>query len=382
MSSDSKKRLALAIIDFLSTSTKDGTVSSDDKESIEVAQQCIADAFKVDPTDKTAMMDALAGQSLQSIYGVFEKMKQKNTPAKPASPPIKPATPTTPSGPSDAEKAEAESLKGKGNAAMAKKDYPSAIEYYTQALRIVPNNPIYLSNRAAAYSSTTQYEKAILDAQVAVDTDPSYAKAWSRLGHARFAKGDARGAMEAYKAGIEAEGNGGSQITRNGYETAKKKVEEEIAAEADNITPPSGPSTSRGAGGAGGAGGMPDLSSLAGMLGGAGAPLGGGGMPDLSSIMNNPMFAQMAQNLMSNPALMQNMMNNPLLREMLDSVGGDDGEGPGAGGGGRSMPDLSGLLADPNIAEMAKNLMGPGGGPGGAGGAGGDAGDAAGSGHT
>ncbi|KAG0134123.1 hypothetical protein HOY82DRAFT_460945, partial [Tuber indicum] len=68
MSSDSKKRLALAIIDFLSTSTKDGTVSDDDKESVDVAQQCIADAFKVDPTDRAAMIDALAGQSLQSIY--------------------------------------------------------------------------------------------------------------------------------------------------------------------------------------------------------------------------------------------------------------------------------------------------------------------------
>jgi len=235
---------------------------------------------------------------------------------------------------------------------MAKKDYPSAIEYYTQALRIVPDNPIYLSNRAAAYSSTAQYEKAILDAQVAVDTDPSYAKAWSRLGHARFAKGDARGAMEAYKAGIEAEGNGGSQITRNGYETAKRKVdEEESGAQAGNITPPSsGPSPSPRGAAAGG--GMPDLSSLAGMLGGGGGGGGGagGGMPDLSSIMSNPMFAQMAQNLMSNPSLMQNMMNNPLVRDMLDSVGGDDGEGPGAGG--RSMPDMSSLLADPSIAEM------------------------------
>ncbi|RPA99355.1 TPR-like protein [Choiromyces venosus 120613-1] len=239
---------------------------------------------------------------------------------------------------------------------MAKKDYPAAIEYYTQALRIIPNNPIYLSNRAAAYSSTAQYEKAIVDAQVAVDTDPKYAKGWSRLGHARFAKGDARGAMEAYKAGIEAEGNGGGQISRNGYETAKKKVEEEDAADADNITAPFG-------GGDGGVGGMPDLSSLAGMLGGGGGRGGGGGMPDLSSIMSNPMFAQMAQNLASNPSVMQNMMNNPRLREMMDSVGGDDGDSPG---GSRGMPDLSGLLADPSIAEMAKNLMGgPGAGGGG-----------------
>jgi len=33
--------------------------------------------------------------------------------------------------------------------------------------------------------------------------------------------------MEAYKQGIDAEGNGGSVMMRKGYETAKRKVEEE-----------------------------------------------------------------------------------------------------------------------------------------------------------
>lgn len=34
-----------------------------------------------------------------------------------------------------------------------------------------------------------------------------------------------------------------------------------------------------------------------------------GGMPDLSALMNNPMFASMAQNLMSNPEALQGILN-------------------------------------------------------------------------
>jgi len=369
MASESKKRLALAVIDFLNSSTTDGTLDASDAESIEVATQCIADAFKVDPTDKDAMSDALGGQSLQAIYGVFEKMKKASPAAsKPAA--SKPA----PSGPSDADKAAAEGLKAKGNAAMSQKNFQEAIDYYTQALEKTPNNPIYLSNRAAAHSSLQEFDAAIADAQIAVDTDPSYTKAWSRLGLARFAKGDARGAMEAYKAGIDAEGNGGSDIMRRGYETAKKRVEEEEGAEAAAAASPRAASP-RGAGGPGGpgAGGMPDLSSLASMFGGGGGAPGGGagGMPDLGAMMNNPMFAQMAENLMSNPNMLSNLMSNPRLRQMMDSVGGgggagEDGAGRGGGGGG-GMPDLGSLMQDPSIAEMARNLMGGrgGGAPGG-----------------
>lgn len=338
--SESKKRLALAIIDFLAVSSTDGTVSGDDKESLEVASQCIADAFKVDPT-KAAIADALGGQSLTTIYGVFEKMKAKQPSSPTAAPPTSAAP--KPAGPSDTDKAEADALKSKGNAAMAKKDYSTAIDFYTQALKLNPNNPIYLSNRAAAYSSSGNYEGAIIDAQIAVDTDPKYTKAWSRLGLARFAKGDARGSMEAYKAGIDAEGNGGSDIMRRGYETAKRRVEEDEAGSDDDGD--NSPATRGGPG----AGGMPDLAGLASMFGGGGGG-GGGGMPDLSSIMNNPMFSQMAQNLMRNPELMSGLMNNPRLRDMMDSVGGGAGGAGGAGGGG--MPDLSSLMQDPNIAEM------------------------------
>lgn len=320
----SKQRLALAICDFLSTSVTDGTLPADDQESIDVAVNCIAESFKVDPTDKAAVTEAIGDQNLLKIYGVYEKLKQASKPAADAS---SSAPAETSSVPEDAKK-EAEKLKGQGNAAMAQRDYPKAIDLYTQALSLHPGNAIFLSNRAAAYSAAKDHESAKADAEAAVTVDPKYTKAWSRLGLARFALGDARGSMEAYQKGIEYEGNGGSEAMKKGFETAKKRTEE---LEGDEVT-------SRDAGGAA-PGGGPNLSDLAGMFGGGGG--GGGGMPDLSSIMNNPMFASMTQNLMSNPEIMNNLMSNPRLRDMASQFGG--------GGG---MPDMSSLMSDPNIADM------------------------------
>lgn len=348
--SDSRKRLALAIIDYLNASLKDGTLQADDSESIEIATSCIAEAFHVDANDKTAMADALGGQNLLSIYGVYEKLKGKSTASTEGPSSAKEGRPSTPVGSTKganektgAPTGDSETLKGQGNAAMQKKDYQTAIDCYTKALEIAPLNPIYLSNRAAAYSATSQHELAKNDAELATAADPKYTKAWSRLGLARFALGDAQGSMDAYKAGIDAEGNGGSDAMKRGFETAKRRVEEEGGLTEES---------SRSAPSAGGAGGMPDLSALAGMFGGGGAggSGGAGGMPDFASLMQNPMMQQMAQNLMKDPNMMNNLMSNPRIREMADKFGG--GRGGGAGGSGGGMPDLSSLMNDPSIAEM------------------------------
>ncbi|OJD22087.1 hypothetical protein ACJ73_06568, partial [Blastomyces percursus] len=264
---ESKKRLALAIIDFLSGSLKDGTLTADDAESIEIAQSCIADTFKVDPSDKSAMQDALGGQSLATIYSVYENLKGRGSATTPSSASeTKPAATPQKGTPNE----ESEKLKSQGNAAMSRKDYPTAISLYTQALSIAPSNPIYLSNRAAAYSASGNHSKAAEDAEIAVAADPKYVKGWSRLGLARFALGNAKGAAEAYQKGIDAEGNGGSEAMRKGLETAKKRIEEmkrqENEPPAEAVDDASGSSR-----GAGGTGGMPDLSALAGMFGGGGA---------------------------------------------------------------------------------------------------------------
>ncbi|KAK1759249.1 small glutamine-rich tetratricopeptide repeat-containing protein 2 [Echria macrotheca] len=341
MATTSKQRLALAICDFLSTSLSDGTLQSEDKDSIDIAINCISETFGVDPTDKAAVTEALGSQNLLQIYSVYEKLKGAAPSA--ASAAASKSAPKSAAEPTEEQKKQAESLKSKGNAAMAQKDHAAAISFYTQALELNPNNAIYLSNRAAAHSGAGDHASAIADAEAAVAIDPKYTKGWSRLGLARFVLGNAKGAMEAYKQGMEHEGNGGSETMRKGYETAKRRVEELAAEEAASSPSPS----ARGAPGGGG-GGLADL------LGGGGP----GGM-DFASIMNNPMFSQMAQNLMGNPDLMSSLMNNPRLRQMADQFGNGN------------MPDIGSLMSDPNIAEMARNMAGSMGGAGAGRGAGG-----------
>ena len=207
-----KQRLALSIIDFLSTSLTDGTLTEEDRDSIDVATTCISESFKVDPTDSTPKDT----QTLLQIYSVYEKLKSKAPAASSTASPSA-ASNAASSAPTEAQKAEAESLKSQGNAAMAQKDYPKALELYSKALALVPGNPIFLSNRAAAYSASKDHTAARADAEAAVAADPKYTKAWSRLGLARFALGDAKGSMEAYSKGIEYEGNGGSDAMKKGY---------------------------------------------------------------------------------------------------------------------------------------------------------------------
>ena len=359
------KKLALSIIDFLQTSLRNNTLQPEDADSVEIASNCIAECFHVDPSDTAAMKDAVGSQSLLQIYAVYEKMKGASSASTPA------AAAATGGEKKGVPTPESEKLKGQGNAAMQKKDYATAITSYTAALGLSPSNPIYLSNRAAAYSANSQHAFASADAELAVATDPTYTKAWSRLGLARYALGDARGSMEAYESGIKAEGNGGSDAMKKGFETARKCVEaegpevEEPDSDDDGDEEAARGAPAAGAGGmpdlsalagmmggGGGGGGMPDLSALAGMMGGGGGAGGAGGMPDIGALMQNPMVQQMMQNpqmrqmassMMSNPAMLQNLMGG--------AGRGGAGAGAAAGGGG-GMPDIAAMMKDPAIAEM------------------------------
>ena len=346
----SKKRLALAIIDFLNNSLTTGTVTSDDSEGIEIATKCIAEAFKVDPSDKAAVSDALGGQNLLSIYSVYKKLKG-NKSARGSTADAKAAS----AGAAEAQgegseelKKRADAIKAQGNAAMQQKDYNTAIEFYTQALELQPLNPIYLSNRAAAYLGVLRHEEAKSDAEMAVAADPKFAKAWGRLGLAKFALGDAKGSMQAYKKGIEAGASGGSEAMRKGYKRAKRKFEEEGGSLEEEQE-----EEARGVG-VGGAGGVPDLGSLPGMFGGG----EDGGMPSLSEMMNNPTMRQMAQNLMGNPDMLNNLMSNPRIRQMAEQFAGQYGQT------GRmeeleaatSMARLAGLVTPDSYTDQAGRI--------------------------
>ncbi|OCF60736.1 cytoplasmic protein [Kwoniella mangroviensis CBS 10435] len=328
-----KKQLVFNIIEFLRTSAQDGTVKEDDKESLEVAVQCIAESFGVDPDSSEDQKSySIAPASLLSILDVFLKTKAKSAPSIAPSAAGHSET-KVPSEPTAEDKKQAEALKTKGNSLMSSKLYDSAIEQYTQAIALYPN-PVYYSNRAAAWGGLGKHEKAIEDAEKALDLDPNFSKAYSRLGHAHFSTGDYPSAVRAYEDGLKLDPSNSNMKTA--LATAKSKLAESSTNSVADREPP--------AGGAG-AGGMPDLSSLASMLGGAGGG-NGGGMPDLASMMRNPQLMAMAQQMMANGGL-ERLMQNPALRNMAENM---------QNGGG--MPDMSQLANDPSMRDLAQQFMG------------------------
>lgn len=156
--------------------------------------QCLAESFGVDPDSETDKKQySIAPANLYSLLDVYLKTKAKSAPAPTASTAAAAASSSapaaassaTPSGasaaPSAETKAAAEALKIKGNALMSQKLYDSAIEQYSEAIKL-DANPVYYSNRAAAWGGLGEHTKAVEDAQKAIELDPKFSKAYSRLG--------------------------------------------------------------------------------------------------------------------------------------------------------------------------------------------------------
>ncbi|KAG8684067.1 hypothetical protein FRC11_012661 [Ceratobasidium sp. 423] len=341
---EKKQKLVLSIIEFLETSITDGSIKSDDKEGIEVAIQCIGEAFGVDPSNNEQKEKlSIKPATLQSLFDVYLKTKDKvgvQTPGA-SSTPAAPA----PSGPSAADKEKAEKHKQSGNNFMASKEFNRAIDAYTEAIAIDPNNPVYYSNRAAAWSSMGDHAVAADDAEMAIAVDPKFVKAYSRLGHAHTSLGDYEAAKSAFERGLEIDPNNAN--LKQGLSNAQAKLGSSSAT-ATRSTPATSPPP------AGGAGGM-DWSQMANLMGGmggmgggggAGGAGGGGGMPDLASMMNNPQLMAMAQQMMANGG-MERLMQNPAIRNMASRAQ--------SGGG---MPSMAEIMSDPSLRDLASNFMG------------------------
>ena len=332
MSSVSNKDIALSIIHFLKSSVAQKEIAEDYAESMDVAIDCIADAYEVDKDDDSKIVQSkFDGKSLAELIKLSLSGKGVASSGSTGS------SATSASAEVSADiKAQADQLKVEGNRAMASRDFTEAIAKYTSAIDLDSSNVVYLSNRAAAYSSSSQHAKAVEDAQKAIELNPQFSKAYSRLGLAKYALGEAKEAMDAYKKGLDAEGEKKSDAMAKGYETAKRRVEEDLER---SISKPEEEATetsrSTGAGAGAAAGGMPDFSS---MFGGA------GGMPDLSQMMNNPQIMQAAQEMMSNPGALQGLMSNPAVRQMAESMGLGGGEG--------GAPDLSNLMNNPMLNQF------------------------------
>lgn len=85
-----------------------------------------------------------------------------------------------------ANKEKSESLKQQGNTIFKDGDYEQSIKIYTEALDICPKvykneRAILYSNRAAAQKHIGERDTAIEDCTKAIELNPSYVKAYTRL---------------------------------------------------------------------------------------------------------------------------------------------------------------------------------------------------------
>ena len=58
----------------------------------------------------------------------------------------------------------------------AEKHYIQAIEHYTRAIELNPNNAVFYSNRAITHTKLENFGSAIMDATTALEIDPKFIK--------------------------------------------------------------------------------------------------------------------------------------------------------------------------------------------------------------
>jgi len=193
----------------------------------------------------------------------------------------------------------AEEAKKKGNEALQKQDFDSAIKHYSEALQHDPNNHIIFSNRSAAYASKKDYKQSLEDADKCLKLSPQFGKAYGRKGLALFFLGDHKGALDAYKRGLEIEPNN---------ESMKKGLMDVQAALAEAAANP-----------------------LAKIFGAPDAMMKLATHPKTKAFATQPDFVQMMQAMQKNPQLMQLYLQDKRVMAALSVLMGIDFEAAEAG---------------------------------------------------
>ncbi|XP_067890445.1 small glutamine-rich tetratricopeptide repeat-containing protein beta-like isoform X5 [Heterodontus francisci] len=149
------KRLAYSIIDFLREQTKSQAWTSDERESLEVAMQCLENVFKISSQD----IHLAVSPPLTEIFSaaITEKELIWNSPSDFT--------------PSAQDVIRAEHLKNEGNNYIKEENYRAAVDSYTQAIELDPNSAVYFCNRLAL-TSLNKHSEAITYYKKAVELDP------------------------------------------------------------------------------------------------------------------------------------------------------------------------------------------------------------------
>jgi small glutamine-rich tetratricopeptide repeat-containing protein alpha len=165
-----------------------------------VASQCLESAFEI------AVDDEICKNNFDSGINLLE-IAEKNVIKRELAPELK---------------ERADKHKTEGNELMKQEKFNEALEQYNKAIDIDKNNAVYYCNRAAAHSKLSDFTSSIEDCKIALKIDPSYGKAWGRLGLALLSNNQFEEAYEAYNKAIQLE------PSNDGYKQNLKIVEEKL----------------------------------------------------------------------------------------------------------------------------------------------------------
>lgn len=129
-----------------------------------------------------------------------------------------------------AEPSTALEWKNRGNELFSQDDIDGALNAYSKAIELEPENAVYYSNRAAAYTFKRDFAKGVADAQKAIELNKVYPKAWIRLGIAEYSRGDFTKALDAFQTAkdlAKSESDGDEKI-RQECDSHMRLCEEEI----------------------------------------------------------------------------------------------------------------------------------------------------------
>lgn len=257
MSDIEGKFFVRSFIRFLNGQLEQPNFSSDSRESLEVAIQCLENVYEI---GQEAEGDKSDQQNPLNHVDLFELYQSTFTNVSPE------------------RKQEAENLKNEGNRLMKEEKYQEALNTYSKAISLDATNPVFYCNRAAAYSRLGDYQCAADDCRMSLRYDPSYSKAYGRLGLAYSKMNKHELALDAYQNALRIEPD--NQDYKNNMSVTQQRLEEQRSAPV---------------GVAAGAGGLPNLGAggLAGM--------------DFAAALNNPALVNMATRMMSDPSI-QNML--------------------------------------------------------------------------
>ena len=106
----------------------------------------------------------------------------------------------------------AEKAKQEGNNFFANKDFPKAIECYSEAIKRAPRNPALYSNRAAAYSKLGELPMAIKDCEKAIEIDPKFVKAYTRKAYCHYMMKEYNKSRDCYNEALKIDSNNAEAI--------------------------------------------------------------------------------------------------------------------------------------------------------------------------